>query len=94
MARPANVTRLIKGKLIDVQEGFVDTFNYLVDFVENLRGEGEEDKGKTLKVDRTIPDTPVIRGGGGGGANLIPGDDTNIVFTPYEGKIKVDVYYL
>lgn len=93
MARPANVTRLVKGKLIDVQDGFVDTFNYLVDFCENLIGEGEEDVGKTLHVDRTMPDAPVIRGGGGGGMNLIAGDDTNIVFTPYGDQVKVDVYY-
>ena len=93
MARPANVTRLVKGELIDVQDGFVDTFNYLVDFCENLIGEGEEDVGKTLHVDRTMPDAPVIRGGGGGGMNLVAGDDTNIVFTPYGEMVKVDVYY-
>lgn len=38
-------------------------------------------------ADVTIP------AGGGGSVDLIPGDDTNIVFTPSNGKIKVNVYY-
>lgn len=38
-AKPGNVCKLVKGKLIDAQAGFVDTFNWLVDFASNMRGE-------------------------------------------------------
>lgn len=32
---------LQKGKLLDAQEGFVDTFNWIVDSLQNLCGDGE-----------------------------------------------------
>ena len=100
MARPPVLCKLEKGKVIDAQPGFVDTFNWMVDFINNLIGEGEEIAGKSdLRVDRTVDDHPVIRGGGkggGGGKDYIPGDDTNIVFSPLPedpNVVKVDVYY-
>lgn len=64
--KPAIATKLKKGKLLDVQQGFVDTFNWLVDFCSNLKGEGELGTKKGVVVDRKISDRPVIRGGGGG----------------------------
>lgn len=77
MARPQVLCKLEKGKVIDAQSGFVDTFNWMVDFINNLIGEGEEIAGKSdLRVDRTVDDHPVIRGGGkyggGGGSEAVP----------------------
>ena len=34
--RPAKICVLEKGKLIDVQKGFVDTFNWMVDVLDTL----------------------------------------------------------
>ena len=66
--RPAFLCELDKGKLIDTQVGFVDTFNYAVRAIDNLKG------GKNCTVDWTIDDHPVINvdipdnaGNGGGG---------------------------
>lgn len=98
--RPGTLCKLEKGKLIDSQEGFVDTFNWMVDFIENLKGDGDADAGKSVRVDRSVTDHPVIRldgspgGGDGGGVEFVQGDDTCILFTPKEdGKVAVDVYY-
>ena len=65
MARPAILCKLRKGKLIDAQPNFVETFNWMVDFINNLRGEGEINaEASTIVVDRTDASAPVIRGGG------------------------------
>ena len=56
-ARPAILCKLKKGQLIDVQEGFVDTFNWMVDFINNLKC--SKDTG--LRVDTTISDKPEIK---------------------------------
>ncbi len=91
--RPGSVCKLEKGKLIDSQQGFVDTFNWLVDFCSNLNGDGER-----IEVDKSMSDAPVVRyvkeEDGGGGVEYVAGDDTNIVFTPKgDGKTAIDVYY-
>ena len=73
--RPGKLCELEKGKLIDTQQGFADTFNFAVKAIDNLSG------GKNCEVDWTIPDHPVINvdipetesgggGGGGGGGNV------------------------
>ena len=36
--RPATLCELDKGKLIDTQDGFVDTFNFAVRAIDNLKG--------------------------------------------------------
>ena len=56
MARPGTLCKLEKGKMIDAQVGFVDTFNWMVDFINNLRGDGD-------KIDITNPTgtNPVVR---------------------------------
>ena len=54
--RPGSVCKLEKGKLIDSQKGFVDTFNWLVDFCSNLNGDGER-----IEVDKSMSDAPVVR---------------------------------
>lgn len=73
MSKPAVLTKLVEGKLIGSQKGFVSTFNFLVDFISNLRGDAECDDG-AISVDRSIEDFPVVRlkggaGGGGGGGS-------------------------
>lgn len=80
MARPAILCKLQKGRLIDAQPNFVETFNWMVDFINNLRGEGELNaEASTLVVDRTDPSAPVIRGGGkgeGGELTVVGTDDS------------------
>lgn len=89
---------------------FVETFNRLVDFYANLKGDAETGDDGCITVDRADQAHPIIRfdksklpatSGGGGGAEYIAGDDTNIVFTPETGddgsetgRVKVDVYYI
>ena len=59
--KPAQLCHLERGKMIDTQENFVDTFNWIVDFINNLKGDGEEDNTKHIKVDTKTSDHPVIR---------------------------------
>lgn len=88
MAKPEQLTRLIKDKALGAFPGFVATWNYICDFIENLRGEGDEVEAedgakKGVYLDRSTPEYPVIRFGGetgGGGINLtITGTDGNSV---------------
>ena len=66
--KPGVLCTLEKDKLIDTQQGFVDTFNWVVASVNNLKG------GQNCEVSWPAPDTPQIdsaasesEGGGGGG---------------------------
>lgn len=67
--RPAQICQLEKGKLVDTQQGFVDTFNWVAQSVANLQG------GENCEVSWTLPDHPTIDvniddegdGGGSGG---------------------------
>lgn len=75
--------------------GFVKTFNWLVDFCCNLKGDADVDAlNGRVTVDTADEAHPIIRfnasgfstGGGGGGGSCdcptyVAGDDTNIVFT-------------
>lgn len=84
---------------------FVETFNRLVDFHANLKGDGDVSADGLVTVDRADPAHPVIRLDRsrlptGGGGNYVAGDDTNIVFSEKmdsegnaTGEIAVDVYY-
>ena len=60
-SKPPTLCKLQKGLLLDAQEGFVDTFNWLVDFCANLKGEGEVVAGRKIFVDRHVSDKPVIK---------------------------------
>lgn len=100
MARPAILCKLQKGTLIDAQPHFVDTFNWMVDFINNLKGEGEiKPNESTLVVDRTDTAAPVIRGGGkgGGGELTVTGTDlstakgNDILISSSEGNIDAAV---
>lgn len=99
------LTKLKEGKSIGAFPGFVKTFNYLVDFIQNLKGEGELDKSKKLVVDRTVEDHPVVRGGGGDEVNaetmtmhLVSGASSNVRFsktaTADGWRVAIDVYYV
>lgn len=78
--RPAFLCKLQKGTLIDANPGFVDTFNWLVDFVNNLCGDGDLDKSKAVTLDRSKDDHPVIRlDGGAGGKISVTDTDGNTV---------------
>ena len=57
--RPGVLCKLTKGKIIDAQEGFVDTFNWMVDFISNLNGE------EPITVDKKVSDQPKIKLDGG-----------------------------
>ncbi len=73
--KPGVLCTLQKDKLIDSQEGFVDTFNWIVASVNNLKG------GQNCEVNWVAPDTPQIDaeateseggdGGGGGGGETV-----------------------
>lgn len=78
MARPQTVQELRHGKILSgkVFPNFVESWNYLKNRVESLRGDADivSQYGQGhIKVDNTDPEHPVIRcvnlpeGGGGGG---------------------------
>ena len=76
--RPAQICQLKKGQLICDQQGFVDTFNWAVQAIDNLTG------GENCEVSWPLPDHPTIdvtvdddeSGGGGGVAGVnIHGND-------------------
>ena len=52
--KPGVLCTLRKDKLIDTQNGFVDTFNWVVSAVNNLKG------GENCEVNWTAPDIPQI----------------------------------
>lgn len=81
--RPGILCKLEKGVLIDTQRGFVDTFNWIVDFCNNIQGDGNIDGGKKLRIslDKSQDDHPVIRVSGeatGGGSSFAGGDGISI----------------
>lgn len=84
--RPPILCKLKTGLLIDADDhrGFVDTFNWLVDFCNNLCGEGDLDSTKSIRLDRHIDDRPVIRGGGGAGGG---GAGGNFAYNPEDHTI-------
>lgn len=53
--RPGTLCHLEKGKILDTQVGFVDTYNWMVDYINNLKGEDG------IKLDNSISDHPVIK---------------------------------
>lgn len=75
MAKPIAVQKLKHGKALCGKTfgGFVDTFNWLVDFCLSLQGDKDVNNANgTVTVDRSDPSAPVIRvavtvGGEGGG---------------------------
>lgn len=91
--------RLKHGKALcgKVFSGFVETFNALVDFKDNLKGDDDVSRGNGhIRVDRTNPRFPIIRcsgcrsGGDSGGA--VDVDDVS-VGKKSDAKIEVKGYH-
>ena len=64
MAKPQNLQKLRHGKLLTQNNfpSFVDTFNYAVNRIENLKGDADvRPNGGWVTVDNTDPEHPVIR---------------------------------
>ena len=88
MARPAILCHLQKGKMIDAQVGFVDTFNWMVDYINNLRG--DEDN---IEIRNPTGINPVVQfvgeipeaEGGGGSVDLTTVDVESGAETTVEG---------
>ena len=86
MGRPALLCHLKKGEMIDTQVGFVDTFNWMVDYINNLRGDGDNievrNPNGTNPVVRFVADIPE---GGGGSIDLTAVDVESGSETTVEG---------
>lgn len=87
--RPGTLCKLVKNKLIDAQQGFVDTFNWLVASMANLKG------GTNCTVSWPAPDTPQVdanaQGGGGGGGG--GGNVDDVTAETYQGGESIKVEY-
>lgn len=79
MARPPLIQKLRHGTLLTgrLYRWFVETWNWLTGYVDNLRGDFDANPAQGfISVDRTNPDVPVIRfrkdrlPAGGGGASV------------------------
>ena len=85
MAKPAIIQHLSHDKFLTKKNfpDFVETFNYTVDRIENLKGDYDTNpKNGHIKVDSSNSDHPIIRWMGtlsGGTANL----------SGYTGTVKV-----
>lgn len=55
MAKPAVLAQLEKNKLIDVQENFVDTFNWIKDWINNIEVRDP------LELDLTNDTKPILK---------------------------------
>jgi len=88
--RPAILCHLKKGTLIDTNPGFVDTFNWLVDFCNNLQGDKDLNRNKRISINRSKDDHPVIEfdGEASGGLAGVAADQivvTSVEWTGAEG---------
>lgn len=77
--RPASLCHLKTGAPVAPQENFAATFNWLVSFCENLRGENG------VVVDKTVSDRPVVKAEAsddaedGDGAATVGGETLTVV---------------
>lgn len=89
MARPPRIEKLRHGRLLcgSVFRFFVETWNWLTAYVDNMRGDAETDpQSGYITIDRTDPDHPVIRFradkvAAGGAATPVSPDDFPPPFT-------------
>lgn len=96
MAKPIAVQKLRHGKALCGKTfgGFVDTFNWLVDFCLALKGDKDVNNANgTVSVDRSDPSAPVIRGGPAGGSKVevvvrVEYDTSTHVFKQYKRTIS------
>lgn len=105
-ARPNTVCHLKKGKLVDTNEGFVDTFNWVADSMHNLKG-GDNvtinwQDGSHPIIDATGGGTPQFEGTDGtttdetlsGTVKFASALDSNVVVTCVGDTITIGVYYV
>jgi len=99
MARPQRIEKLRHGRLLcgSVFRFFVETWNWLTAYVDNMKGDAETDpQSGYITIDRADPDHPVIRfradkvaaGGGGGGAAETDGVSLNTRTADGKAQIK------
>ncbi len=98
MARPQRIEKLRHGRLLcgSVFRFFVETWNWLTAYVDNMRGDAETDpQSGYITIDRADPDHPVIRfradkvaAGGGGGAAETDGVSLNTRTADGKAQIK------
>jgi len=106
MARPQRIEKLRHGRLLcgSVFRFFVETWNWLTAYVDNMKGDAETDpQSGYITIDRTDPDHPVIRFradkvASGDGETVTP-DDISTEFIPndpaqgadntHEGELQI-----
>lgn len=66
--KPLQPTKLKIGQALGAAEGFVDTYNWVVDATDNLHGDGTY-----ISVNKTIPESPEIQLNIDAVANLLDG---------------------
>ena len=94
MAQPAPLCQLERDKFIGNQKGFVDTFNWVVQAVDNLEG------GKNCKVDWALDGHPVINvevpegGGGGGGGSPSVSAVFDVVSSTSGSQSGIEIQYV
>lgn len=103
--RPTQVCQLKKGTIIDANEGFVDSFNWLASSLHNLKG------GEGVNIDWQDGTHPIINSTGGGGGlfegtdgtqtdgtsspvKFASAEDSNVVVTCADDTITIGVYYV
>lgn len=95
MARPPRIEKLRHGRLLcgSVFRFFVETWNWLVGYVDNMMGDADVNpQSGHITVDRTDPDHPVIRfradkaAGGGASAAL---DEASLNTRTSDGKSQI-----
>ena len=90
--KPAQLCQLEKDKLVDTQQGFVDTFNWAVNAIANLTG------GQNCAVTWPVDDKPTIDvtaeegdgSGGGGGATVSAVYDVTEYWSGSDNGLKVE----
>lgn len=105
MTKPSTIARLVSGKFLGGQKGFVETFNWVAESLFNLKGRGK------AKIDWQDGSHPVIEIEGGGGGQFEGTDgtqtdgttspvkfasaaDSNVVVTCAGDTITVGVFYV
>ena len=90
--KPAALCQLEKDKLIDTQNGFVDTFNWAVNAIANLTG------GQNCEVNWTVDDQPTIdctaNGGDGSGGGSGGGGVYDVFPSTSDGVDGIGVDYI
>ena len=96
MARPQRIEKLRHGRLLcgSVFRFFVETWNWLTAYVDNMKGDAETDpQSGYITIDRSDPDHPVIRfradkvsTGGGGGTEM---DGISLNTRTADGKAQI-----